>query len=134
MPRTTVEAVEAIIEVDELILDIEPFIEAANSLVTRICVKDDSDYSDADLELIERWLSAHFYAIRDPRLTEEGAGSVRARYESKVDLGFNLTRYGQQALLLDTEGGLAKLQNEILKGGRKNVKMVWLGTDPCERD
>lgn len=131
MPRTTSGAVAAIIEVDASI-NLDAFIETASSIVDEVCVGalmfNGLPYTDIKLELIERWLSAHFYAVRDPRATQEGAGPVNASYESRVDLGFNITRYGQQALLMDTAGGLAKLQQQAKDGGPKvKGKMTWLG-------
>jgi hypothetical protein len=126
--RTTAALVAAIIEVDPSI-DLDPFIFTASELVTEVCAI--AGYTVERLELIERWLSAHFYAIRDPRTTNEKAGSVGASYESKVDLNLALTRYGQQAMLLDTQGGLAALNKSLAGGGGRIVASVaWLGTVP----
>lgn len=132
MPRTTYAQVAEIIEIDATITtDAAPFIATANALVTRVCAdKLDEDgtayYTDDDLELIERWLAAHFYAIRDPRYASEAAGSVNASYQYKVDLHLAVTTYGQQAMMLDTAGGLAALS----KGKRRRVGASYLGTDP----
>lgn len=137
MPRTTSIAVAGIIEVDASI-PLTPFIEAANYLVTEVCApaldaNSDPYYSDPDLELIERWLSAHFYAVRDPRETMVQASTVRQQFESKVDTGLAITRYGQQAMRIDRFGGLAALDNAlrtvvgILPTGRR-PKSRWLGT------
>lgn len=71
--RTTDAAVRAIIETQASI-DTAPFIEVASALVDEI--EPDSSYNATRLELIERWLAAHFYAIRDNRVASEGAGSV----------------------------------------------------------
>lgn len=127
--RTNSALVEAIIEVD-VTIDLAPFILTASELVTELCVP--AGYTDIRLELIERWLAAHFYAVRDPRATDEKAGSVGASYESKVDLNLNLTRYGQQALVLDTKGGLAALNRSasLAGGGRRTVGVTWLGSEP----
>jgi hypothetical protein len=124
--RTTAILVGAIIEVDETI-DLDPFIAVANELVTEIC--SDSGYSAERLELIERWLSAHFYTNRDPRASEEKAGPVSAVYQSKVDLNLSTSHYGQTAMTLDTKGGLAALNASIIKGRIKRALTVtWLGT------
>lgn len=114
-----------IIEVDDSI-DLDPFIESANMIVTDVC--SDSSYTDAKLELIERYLSAHFYTLRDPRAKIEQAGDVRVEYQSKVDLGFNTSHYGQMAMRLDTEGNLARLDQKALKGLSK-ASLKWLGTE-----
>lgn len=123
MPRTTAESVAFIIELDEDI-DLTSFILTANELVTEVCVP--LGYSDTRLELIERWLSAHFYAIRDMRVSQEQAGPVSASYQHKVGLMLANTMYGQQAMLLDTQGGLASL-SKSLEMGRKKPTMFWLG-------
>lgn len=123
--RTTSAAVAAIIEVDANI-PLDPFIETASALVDRVESEDeDGELSASVLELIERWLSAHFYAVRDPRATSERAGPVGASYESKVDLGLNITRYGQQALALDSTGILADLTSKK----RKRASLHWLGNE-----
>jgi len=129
--RTTLTAVEGIIDVapgDVL----DPFIDTANELVTEKCAivfpgtqqGTDSNgfpvytplpggftYSPYRLELIERWLSAHFYGIFSQVTTSEKAGSVAASFQGKTNLGLDLTFWGQQAMRLDTMGALAVMNN-----------------------
>jgi len=126
MARVTDAEVEAIIDYDDTI-DLTPFITVANQLVTELCT--DSNHSDARLLEIERWLSAHFYHIRDQHVSQERAGEVGVNYQYKVDLAFNQTKYGQQALLLDTGGSLAQLNKRILEGESATVSVVWMGED-----
>lgn len=76
------------------------------------------------LKEIERWLSAHFAAIQDPRAKTEKADVVGQTIESKVDLNLNVTRYGQQVLILDTSGAFADLQEDALTGGGINASMT----------
>lgn len=115
MPRTTATAVMDIIEVDDDLIiteaDLDPFIEAANTLVTGLCV--DSRYTDVLLERIERWLSAHFYCIEDPRKTIEQVDSIQDYNESKVDLYLANTRYGQAAITMDWLGSLSRYNNQL---------------------
>jgi len=99
MARTTSTAVELLIEVDALI-SLTPFIEAANALVTEVCTGGSHD--STRLELIERWLSAHFYTVRDMRAEQERAGDVSEKKQSRVDLGFDSSHYGQTAMLSST--------------------------------
>lgn len=129
--RTNAANIKAIIEVDTTIIaadsDLDPFISIANELVTEICTgtnAPDPVYTDARLELIERWLAAHFYAIRDPRAKSEKAGSVGVSYRGKTDLNFALTHYGQQAMMIDTNGGLSRLN----KGKGLTATVLWAGT------
>jgi hypothetical protein len=133
MPLTTVIAVQGIIEHDTEI-PLDPFIETASMIVDRVLVpvKDDDGslyYNNTQLEVIERWLAAHFYAVRDPRTAFEGVGKVQASFESKVGLNLNNTRYGQAALGLDTSGTLAALQKQAEEGGKLKPQVVWLGTE-----
>ena len=62
-------------------------------------------------------MAAHFVAIRDVRSASETAGPVSQSFQHRVDLNLNQTQYGQQALILDTSGYLASLQNMALEGG-----------------
>ena len=114
MPRTTFGEVSAIVDVDDGD-DLTPFIGAANDLVTEVCAKPAYGYSVSRLARIECWLAAHFYCVWKPREKMEGAGKVQAVYQSTLDIGFNLTHYGQQVLRLDTAGGLAALDNSLKK-------------------
>lgn len=134
--RTTYEAVSGIIELDASIVpdsaSLLPFLVIASELVDECCTGDvgpSTAYTDDRLELIERWLSAHFYTNRDPRMVNEKAGSVGGSYQSRVDLGFDTSHYGQTAMRLDTNGGLANL-NDNMKKGKPSVGVTWLGTVP----
>lgn len=134
MPRTTKDNVAAIIELDGEIVPNDaamlPFITVANELVTEFCTGSAgpaTTYTTDRLELIERYLAAHFYTNRDPRATSEGAGGVSVGYQSKIDLGLGTSHYGQSAMLLDTNGGLSTL-NKNTKNGVSRVGVSWLGT------
>lgn len=116
MARTTADLVEGIIEVDSSII-LTPFIAAANALVTQCCTNLTIDYEAAQLVLIETWLAAHIYTVRDMRVEREKAGPVSAKFQSKVDLGFSTSHYGQTAMRLDFKGGLSSLDVSSKKGG-----------------
>ena len=125
--RTTDAKVKGIIEVDPLI-SLTPFIEAASGLVDDLLDQDPPGFTTVKLERIERWLSAHFYAIRDQRVASEKADVVSQNFQYKVGLGFNQTIYGQQAMMIDTSGILAKLHKDTELGGKRSRSVVWLGT------
>jgi len=130
--RTTAELVEEIIDVDiESGADLNPFISASNALVTECCTDLDKDYTDAHLIIIETWLAAHFYTVKDMRAISEKAGSVSERFQSKVDVGFSTSHYGQMAMRLDYKGGLARLDNKMKKG-TKIPSVTWLGKEEDE--
>jgi hypothetical protein len=131
MARTTAALVGGIIEVDTAIT-LDPFINAANSLVTECCTGLDEEYSSGQLVIIETWLAAHFYTVRDPRAESEKAGSVSERFQSKVDLGLNTSHYGQMAMRLDYKGGLAELNNKTEEGLAQSVEINWFGTENPE--
>ena len=126
MARITDSDVEGVIAVDDSI-DLTPFITVANELVTELCT--DSGYTDARLALVETWLAAHCYAIRDNPVSMEKAGSVNVSYQYKVDLALDQTRHGQMAMLIDTAGNLAKLNQRIKEGESATVSLNWHGED-----
>ncbi len=152
--RTNPTAVAGIVEVDSATWpDITPFIDAANELVTEVCTGPlypqqvlslgqsprcgVGGYSDVRLELIERWLAAHFYKIADQAVSKEevggGGGSVGQSYQFRLGLNFNSTMYGQQVLMLDTRGGFAFLQKRIEKGRKQfTIGVTYLGNN-CRR-
>ena len=128
--RTTSSAVGLIIEVDSAI-DLSSFIETASALVDDVASNDsDGVLNSTRLELIERYLAAHCYTLRDPRPTSEKAGPVAASYQSKVDLGLKTSHYGQMAMTLDTTGYLSS----IAEGGKTKVGVTWLGNTTDQGD
>lgn len=137
MARTTAEAVKLVIETDDGIsTDLVPFIETASALVDSHCVApvdgNGNPINNATrLELIERWLTAHFYSIRDnaTRTKTEKAGSVGASYSEKNDLNLNLTHWGQQAMMLDTSQGLADWNKDMQadRGKTSRARVGWGG-------
>jgi hypothetical protein len=130
MARTTSELVSGIIEVD-VNISLDPFIEVANELVTEAC--GDYGHTDTRLELIERWLAAHFYAMRDPRPLSEKAGPVSETFQSKVGLNLAVSHYGQQAMVLDTSGGLAAMSRKATTG-KRIASASWVGVDADRGD
>lgn len=101
--------VKAIIDTDR---DTSPFIVTANLIVTETLA--DKGLSADRLDQITLYLSAHFVC-----LTEERGGLVSSRLGDSSESyrapaigskGFETTRYGQQAMILDTSGKLAAQQ------------------------
>lgn len=128
--RTTQALVQGIITTQKGV-DLTPFIATANEITTDICGVYPVPYSDgyvgSRMELIERWLSAHFYSIFDMQLSHAKAGTVAVGYQYKIDLGLKCTMYGQQAIMLDTGGGLAAYDNTAMTKRKINVSIGWLG-------
>jgi hypothetical protein len=118
MPRTTDTLVRTVIDLDAAFVT-DAHILTANELVTEVCVA--AGYSDARLELIERWLSAHFCAIHQQISASEGAGSVNQAFQFRLGLNLSVTMWGQQALILDTAMALAGLSKSAEDGKRRTV-------------
>lgn len=139
MPRTTPELVAGVPDVfsgltekDESV-DLTVYILTANELVTECCTGDAGPtvpYSEERLELIERWLAAWAYHQRDLIATTEAAGSVQQTARVELEIGFNNNYFGQTAMRLDTNGGLAALDAGTTKGGKKLGSVSWLGKAP----
>lgn len=125
MARTTDELVAGVIEVDEDIV-LDPFINLAAAIVTEHC-EPPGTLDEARLTEIETWLAAHFYTVRDPRASSEGAGPVNQSFQSRVDLGLATSHYGQTAMILDSTGKLAALNAAMTKGGKRVAKAYWGG-------
>jgi hypothetical protein len=123
--RTDEDDVRALLEVEDDV-NVEQFMEVASELVEEICVP--LGYSDTRLELIERWLSAHFVSVKHARLTSESAGGISESYWSSAGMCLDLTPYGQQVKLLDTLGGLAALDKDAKNGGKGKASVTWMGT------
>lgn len=107
--RTTAAAVKGIITTSADDTRIENFIEAATAVVDQHLT--DDDLTDAQLELIERWLAAHFLAVDDARISSQSAGGVSLGFKhmGQTKTGILSTTYGQQAVVLDPTGKLAAL-------------------------
>lgn len=132
--RTTAVEVKKLVEVDETVSsDLVPFITSASILVDRVCATAKSGeadfYTAEELELIERWLAAHFYTIRDNRIASEGVKSLTTTYQFQIGIGLKSSMQGQTALMLDRAGGLAALTNAMEKGRGTKVRVYALGGD-----
>lgn len=104
--RVTDAEVKEIIETS--ITDTTPFITTANVLIDAVLSDDIAagDLSDAVLEQMELWLSAHFVAVRQGAPKMEKAGDGAVTYFGKDGVGLESTPYGQQVLAIDITGKL----------------------------
>jgi hypothetical protein len=107
---------------------LEPFIDTASSLVDKVVTADtESLLSSGDLEIIERWLSAHFYGHMDQFMSNKSTGGASGGFMGQTAMALNSTQYGQTAMTLDCTGELAKLSQQAMTG-KKRMTMTWLGT------
>lgn len=105
--RVTQEDVADIIDLDSS-EDASAFIIAASLIVDEQL--SGQGYSELKKKEIERWLAAHFVAIKNPVLKSEKIGDATDTYVGfKIGAGLDATPYGQQAMTLDTNGLLANL-------------------------
>lgn len=125
--RTTVAAVAKLLdpdgiddllqEIEDEVIDLQPGIDAGHNLVDSVCLE--SGYTDKTLELIERWVSAHYCAVQLPKQKQESVKGLTTTYEGQSGLGLNFTRFGQQAMILDYAGNLAKVNAQATSNKSK---------------
>jgi hypothetical protein len=130
--RTTAVQVKSIIDVDEADSYLNAYMDVATELVDDHCLE--SEYDANKLELIERYLTAHFYACNKRRTLQQGVAQAINQTFDRVQVDFYLynTVFGQQAMSLDPDGNLAGFVNslkDIKKPlGPDRQKVRWLGT------
>ena len=143
MARTTAAAVQAILSIggDYDTINspsLTQVIDPATLLVDRVealAIKKETPLLAAELEILERWIAAHIYAMADQpyetRTTDRGG----AKFQGKTGMYLEGTKYGQMAINLDYSGALAEL-NAIpiyLAGAAKSglkpeISAAWLGS------
>ena len=127
--RTTERAVRAILggHYDNS-TGLQPFIDTASSLVDDISAAAPSILASR-LELIERWLAAHYYEHSDPIASSRSTGKASGQFQGRTEMGFDSTKYGQEAKRLDTSGLLVKLDQPL----RPKAGCLWLGKQPRDQ-
>jgi hypothetical protein len=109
---------------------LDPFIDTAALLVDDIvecATARGVVLTDARLELIERWMAAHFYKQSDQAETSRSTGGASASFQGQTGLYLDGTKYGQTAKLLDTSGCLATIAGAT---GRQSARGFWAGKPP----
>lgn len=122
MPYTTTAQVKALLgpNYDNINMpDLQQFIDTATVMVAGISAygtrrATDPAISTAELEIIERWLSAHMYAIQDPTYRSRQTLAASGVFDGTTDMYLEATRYGQQALALDRSGYLRTIGNKVM--------------------
>ena len=115
--------------------DLKPFIAAASGMVNWVTTTCDEDSinDSTQLELIERWLAAHFYGVSEQLLQSKSQGGASGSFQGTSDKGLGSTQFGQQAMIMDLSGCLAKRNQEMIQGYRNKAGMHWLGLNPSEK-
>ncbi len=120
--RTTAAAVRAIGGFSSGI-NLEGFIETAHLIVDRVAACN-SSLTDTELEMIERWLAAHYTAIIYPVVNSKSVMGASESYgRGSVGTGLEATPFGIQAMRLDPSGCLERIENGV-------PSLMWLGIDP----
>ncbi len=108
--RVTADGVKSIIETSINDADVlAHMISTANLYVdTHLLL---AGHTDAMLTEIEKYLAAHLVALTEEKggVTRSKMGDADESYANVFESGFNSTRYGQTAVVLDSSGILAKL-------------------------
>lgn len=135
MPRTDAAAVQAILlndyDADES-PSLTPFIETASAVVDDVAACATAKavtLGDTRLELIERWLAAHYYQQSDQGYASNSTEGASASFHGQTAMYLESTKYGQTAVRLDKSGCLAA----IAGGERKVASGAWLGKTRAEQ-
>jgi len=120
--------------------ELYPFLEAAAMIVDQVvecaATRDPAiTFTAAELEVIERWLSAHFYQA-GPDLGYSNSSTLQASggFQGRTDMGLNATFYGQMAIRLDKSGCLAEIEKESEDPpAAGSVGAFWLGLPPSQQ-
>lgn len=110
--------------------DLTPYIETASAMTDRIvacATTKGNPLTATEAELIERWLSAHFYAVSDKPYAEKATEGARAVFQGKTGMRLEFTGYGQTAISLDPSGCTEQMNKRVTVGG------FWLGRRPSEQ-
>lgn len=137
MARTTSAAVQALLEpgqdYDTLTSpSLTPFIETASAMVddAASCATDlGTPISTTRLELIERWLAAHYYVQSDQTYASKNTEGAGASFHGQTAMYLEASKYGQTAARLDPTGCL----QSVAGAERKSAGGFWLGKAPSSQ-
>lgn len=128
MARTTAAKVKAILgpQYDTIAnLDLTAFIDTASLMVDQLvecAAAKNKTLSDSNLEVLETWLTAHFYGSADQFQASRLTGRSEVLFQGITNQGLDSTFYGQNAMRLDPSGCLGAT-NRIVE-----ARVMWLGT------
>lgn len=116
--RTTVEAVQALLREPYWTTNFDQFITAASAVIDNLCLA--YGYSDAMLELLERWLAAHLYSTNDStsgELKRREVDTAAEEYHKGTSLR---TPFSEQLKFFDPRGCLQFIPTV-------DIGVTWLG-------
>jgi hypothetical protein len=132
MSRTTTLQVQALLGADyDGVSDLQQFIDTATVITNRVETYArefrGTVLSSAELELIERWLSAHFYCQSDKTYSTKATSGASGSFSGQTAMGLDSTLYGQTAMRIDYSGALVKIDKGSVATG------AWLGKPPSSQ-
>ena len=133
MSRTTAELVKGVLLEDydtAVAASLTPFIDTASIIVDDLvtcAARKGHVYSDAKLEMIERWLAAHGYVMSDQNYRSNSNLSASGAFQGETGKYFEGSKYGMMAIVLDTANCLEDA------GRRPKVIAAWLGKRPSQQ-
>lgn len=134
MPRTNEDLVIKVLgddyglRVDGSTPDLSVYMDTAESMVDDLveCAAAlGKTLTTSKLELIERWLSAHFYAVNDKPYQSKSTNKASASFVGQTGMYLESTLYGQMAVRLDPTG--------CLTSQGKTISGMWLGKTVSEQ-
>lgn len=108
--------------------DLDVFIDSAHLIVNSQIFTPGHTTDATELELVERWLAAHFYATYNQQGQQERAGKVSITYQGKTGMALENSKWGQTAMLVDSSAQLAQWNDSVKKGRKTTVGITYLGT------
>ena len=107
--------------------DLQQFVDSAHTVMGRLipaAAQRGFTHTAAELEIVERWLSAYFYCKMDPLLASKTTEAASAQFVTSQSLNGEQERYKRGAIELDASGCLNALLNRQAASG------FWLGKNP----
>lgn len=133
MARTSTAAVEGILLADyDGESDLAPFIDTATVMVDRVAAcatRKGQTLTAAELELVERWLAAHYYANSDKPYASKTTERASATFHGRTSMYLEATLYGQTAARVDPSGCLQAVAGQE----RKVASAFWVGKPRSEQ-
>jgi hypothetical protein len=128
--RTTPDAVRAVLQRDYDAKgrpSLNRQVQTASAVVSRVdaCAKAKNVTLTAEeLELIECWLAAHFYAVSDKPYASKNTLNASGSFHGRTDMSLDATLYGQQAQVVDYSGCLTAISKHA------EANAFWAGKEP----
>ena len=127
--RTTIASVRGVLNRDyDGSANLQPYIDTATLVIDRakeLATAEDVTLSSAVLEMMERWLAAHFYCQSDKPYQSRNTKGASASFAGKTGMYFESTLYGQTAMRIDPSGSLQSIGGKE----RKILTAAWLGEE-----